>query len=157
MLTGCLIDDPPPFAQPKRTPPRLEYHRARPPLDQVIVASTPDQLKFSIPVASEDAGEGLVSLLYVDEQFTNFKALPPSTLDDPRERLVLFTYTVPKLQGVCHKFKIRVGHASNLPDGDSAPLDSDDLAEAYWLAYLNLPSDQSGAPDCAYLGEDPAP
>jgi hypothetical protein len=157
MLTGCLIDDPPPYAEPKRTPPRLDYHRAWPPLDQVIVAKTPDLIPFSIPVASEDAGEELRTQLFIDDRITNYGRLPPSTLDDT-ERKVSFSYRVEMRRGYCHTFKIRVGHASNLPEGEGPPLDTVDMAEAYWLAYLDLPSDQTTPiENCFVLTEPPRP
>src|SRR5215216_170880 len=71
LLPGCLVDDPPAYAPPKRTPPRLDYHLARPSLDLLIVAKKPDELTFRIPVASEDAGEGLVAQFFYDETFLN--------------------------------------------------------------------------------------
>lgn len=158
MLTACLVDDPPSYEPPKRTPPRLVYHRASPPLDRILVARAPDTLLFSIPVASEDAGEGLRTQLFVDGLSRNYDTLPPSTLDDT-ERVVRFTHTVEdNLKGYCHIFKIRVSHISNLPVGNGPALDDDDLAEVYWLAYLNLPSDQTvPVDDCFYLPEDKTP
>lgn len=156
MVTGCLIDDPPPYAPPKQTPPRLEYHRAFPPLDRIIVARESELLPFSIPVTSEDAGEGLQAQLLVGEISRSFKAIPPATLDDP-PREISFDYQVSNDVRVgCHRIRIRVAHVSNLPDGDGAPLDSNDLAEAYWLALLNVPPDQIGVglEDC--LNREPS-
>jgi hypothetical protein len=141
MLPGCLIDDPPPYPQPKQTPPRLVYHRAFPPLYQILRARTPDPIPFSIPVASEDVGEGLQAVFLVNGGIRGFDTLPPSTLDDESERLVSFTHNVENDNPVCTRFQIRVGHASNLPAGTA--LDTVDQAEAYWFAYLNLPADQS--------------
>lgn len=144
MLNGCLVDDPPPYTQPKRTPPRLDYHRASPLLDQVIVATANDVLVFSIPVASEDAGEGLTAQLFLDSGLANYQNLPASTLED-RSRAARFSITVsPALTAGCHLFKVRVGHSSTLPNGDGQSQDPTDLAEAYWWANLNLPSDQAG-------------
>lgn len=149
MLTGCLVDDPPPYAQPSRTPPRLIYHRATPFLDLVLSAKTPDVIKFTIPVASEDAGEGLRTQLFVDDTLVNYGSLPPGTLDEaPRD--IVFNYAVNEstITTGCHVFTIRVGHESNLPDGNSAPRDLDDLAEAYWFAYVNLPAESGPTKEC---------
>jgi hypothetical protein len=144
MLSACLVDDPPPYIQPKRTPPRLDYHQASPLLDQVIVAVTGDLLVFTIPVASEDAGEGLTVQFFLDSSLADYQTFPPSTLED-RSRVARFSIMVGTgLKAGCHLFKLRVGHASTLPNGNGPSLDPTDLAEAYWWANLNLPSDQAG-------------
>lgn len=153
MLPGCLVDDPPPYAQPKRTAPRLDYHRAEPLLDQLIVASPPDLLRFKIPVVSEDAGEGLTAQFFFDATLVNYQSLQASTLDD-NERAAEFAFSVLRsISSGCHRFKIRVAHSSNLPSGDGPALDPSDLAEVYWWSNLNLPADQSGGmlKDCPYL------
>jgi hypothetical protein len=150
MLSGCLIDDPPPYSPPKQTPPRLVYQAAEPPLDKITVAYTPRLLTFSIPVTSEDAGEGLTAQINVGKGYGNFKAIPPATLDDP-PRVIKFDYRVSSDdEAGCYQVRIRIAHASNLPDGDSAPLDSNDLAVAYWQVLLNVPPDQIdvGIEDC---------
>jgi hypothetical protein len=155
MLPSCLVDDPPPYAEPQRTPPRLVYHLAWPPLGEIIKARAPDLVPFSIPVASEDVGEPLVAQFYVNEQFNNYVTLSPSTADV--ERTISFSYPVQRLEGYCHRFRIRVGHASNLPDGNGAPVNNVDLAEVYWLAYLNVPSDQMTGPDCFFREMETTP
>src|SRR5688572_20296073 len=60
MSSGCLIEDPPPYTQPKQTPPRLDLVAAVPPPDQVIVRKTGDLIEFRVPVVSEDAGDRLL-------------------------------------------------------------------------------------------------
>lgn len=144
MLPGCLVDDPPAYTQPKRTPPRLENHRAEPLADRVIVARMPDVIEFRVPVASEDAGEGLRTQLWLDDDIIDYGTLPASTLDDT-SREVLFNFSVVRstVSG-CHRFKIRVGHLSTLPQGSGPIQDPGDIAEAYWWANLNLPSSESG-------------
>jgi hypothetical protein len=149
MLPGCLVDDPPAFIQPKRTPPRLDHYRARPPLSQDINARDGELLEFSIPVASEDVGEQLVTQSYIGKRLINSVAMPPSTLDDPEERLVKFNYQVLRdLVGYCHVITLRVGHASTLPDANGPPLDPSDVAVAYWDVIINFPSDGTTTPVC---------
>jgi hypothetical protein len=157
MLSGCLIDDPPPYSPPKQTAPRLVYQDAYPPLDKIKVAYEKQSLSFSIPVTSEDAGEGLTAQLTVgDDPGGTFKAIPPATLDDP-PRLIKFDYTVPSERwSGCFVVRIRVAHASNLPDGNGASLDPNDLAVVYWKVLMNVPSNQVGVgiQDCLTLDED---
>lgn len=154
MLPGCLIDDPPPYTQPKRTPPRLVYHQAAPELGRVIVARAPDLIPFKIPVASEDAGEALTALLYLNQNVAGFSRIASSTIDDTT-RAVLFNYrVVDGFRSGCYRFTIRVGHESNLPDDRTPPGDENDLAEAYWLAFLNPPEGDNDLPtdDCPDMG-----
>ena len=98
MLSGCLVDDPPPYAAPQKTRPRLEYAKALPSLKQVIVANYGDLLKFEVPVTSEDVGQELYVLLFLDDVggllVTPPGRLPASTLDDPNERKVSLSWKV---------------------------------------------------------------
>jgi hypothetical protein len=148
LLPSCLVDDPPAYSPPKRTPPRLDYHFASPSLDRLIVAKEPDTLLFRIPVASEDAGEGLVAHFFYDDTFLNYQSLPASTLED-RERYAKFAYPVLKENLGCHRFKMRISHASNLPSGTEPALDPQDVAEVYWWVNLNVaPEDAGTLNDC---------
>lgn len=148
LLPGCLVDDPPAHAPPKRTPPRLDYHLAQPSLDLVIVANEPDELTFMIPVASEDAGEGLVAQFFYDDSFLNYQSLPASTLED-RDRYAKFKFLVLDDLLGCHRFKVRIAHASNLRSGTEPALDVNDLAEVYWWVNLNVaPEDEGVLKDC---------
>ena len=139
MFPGCLIDDPPAYTQPKRTPPRLAYHKAAPLLDQLITMKKTDSLEFTIPVASEDAGEELRAQLILDGDLINYVSVPPSTLDDTSRVIRApagpsdFRHADPG----CHRFTLRVAHASTLPSR-SPPIDTSDVAEAYWWANFDL-------------------
>jgi len=147
-LPGCLVDDPPPFPESKQTPPRLDYHNALPLLDQIIVAHSGDDLPFSIPVASEDAGDGLSALLFMDysggraSPIVPGESIPPSTLDETNRMPVTLDWVVPKnvYSPGCHRLTLRVTHISNI-DTNIYPgvRDPADLAEAYW--WLNLDAD----------------
>lgn len=143
MLPSCLVDDPPPYTPPDRTPPRLDYHKASPLLDRLVTAAAKDLLTFEIPVASEDAGDELTAQFFVDSQFLSYHTIPPSTLDD-RSRSARFSFQVlPTFVG-CHRFKILVAHSVNLPSSSAQPTDLNDLAEAYWWANIGLPPGEQG-------------
>jgi len=155
MLSGCLVDDPPPFISPQKTAPRLDYSKARPALNQLIVRSSGESIEFNVPVKSEDAGDPLVGNLLLDYSgegsggtFLAFAPVSASTLDDPNERTLKTTWTVfPKtsISAGCHLFTLRVTHFSNLVQGQSDQLkDKDDLAEAYWLANINVTPGAAG-------------
>lgn len=142
MTTGCLMEDPPPYTQPKQTPPRLDLVAATPLLDQIIVRRTGDPILFTVPVASEDAGDRLLGVLLLDAGTANEDQLTSSfadasTLDAaPRELTLSWTVRAYVTPG-CHRFTLRVSHLTNFTD-NSEVIDKKDVAEAYWWANLNF-------------------
>lgn len=148
MSSGCLIEDPPPYPQPAQTPPRLDLRGATPPLDQVIVRTRGNPIIFSMPVASEDAGDSLFGVLLLDysgpgtEDLLSVGVVPPSTLDDTERALTLSWTVRPGLTPGCHRFTLRVSHQSNFLNLPNVR-DPRDVAEAYWWANLDpeTPSD----------------
>lgn len=151
MLSGCLIEDPPPYAKPQQTPPRLNYKGAIPLLDQVIVTRTNETIPFSIPVTSEDAGEGLTAYLLLDyvigqpiEIVDQPSNLPPSTIDSNEERVFRFNWRVSKLLPPgCYRLTLLAGHTSTFSQLSNIE-DTDDLTEAYWWANVDLTPENAG-------------
>jgi hypothetical protein len=158
MLSGCLVDDPPPLIAPRKTAPRLDTTKATPGLDQVIVKNTGELIPFSIPVTSEDAGDPLAANLLFDyagdgavPDFLRPASLPASSLDDPEQRLLVLPWTV--RSGVapgCHRFTLRVTHSSNQkPLSPELVINKADLAEVFWFANINVdPADAGSLIDC---------
>jgi hypothetical protein len=159
MLSGCLVDDPPPFTPPQKTPPRLDYSRALPGLDQVTSKLSGDTIPFSIPVTSEDAGDPLWGVLLLDYagdgtpiDFASGWPGPASTLND-KERVVSVSWIVRPLMAItagCHLLTLRVTHSSNLVKDQLVLVkDKDDLAEAYWFVNVNVtPENANSLADC---------
>lgn len=154
MLSGCLVDDPPPYIAPQRTPPRLDYSKATPGLDQLIVKNSGELIEFKIPVASEDAGDPLAANLLLDyggdgtmADFLRPGTMPASTLSDPNPRVFSLPWTVrPALAPGCHRFTLRVTHASNVDlDRPELAIDKSDLAEAFWFANINVAPENAGS------------
>jgi len=141
MSSGCLIKDPPPYTQPKQTPPRLDLVAALPSPDQLIVRNTGDTIAFNVPVVSEDAGDRLEAWLQLDvgtpdEDLITTANVPPSTLDDTSRAFTL-SYTVEEnLASGCHRFTLRVSHELNFTSGTNV-LDPKDVAEVYWWANID--------------------
>jgi hypothetical protein len=158
MLSGCLVEDPPPYTKPTKTPPRLDLRLATPPPDQIIVAEQGEPIRFHIPFASEDAGELVGAYMFVDYSDTtlNYVSVPGSTLDD-LSRAIDIDYTAPNGVGVgCHRILVRVSHDGNFarsfPFG--TPIDDADVAEAYW--WLNV-IDVAAGDDGSILRNCPTP
>lgn len=162
MLSGCLVDDPPPFTPPRKTAPRLDVRQALPGMDRVIVTRAGELIPFSIPVTSEDAGDPLTAHLLLDyagdgsiPDFLRPASLPPSTLDNPEPRILKLPWKV--RDGVlpgCHLFTLRVTHASNVKeDAPELAIDKADQAEAFWFATINVdPEDAGSLLDCPGVG-----
>lgn len=150
MLAACVFEDPPPYTEPKQTPPRLALHRAAPAYDQVIVAQTGDGIAFNIPVTSEDAGDPIQGTLFLDFDGQNarsaaqaFQVLPASTLDEG-ERPWVYEWKVEAGLSGCHRFTVIFAHQSNLgasattwPPSNWEVLDKGDQAWAVWWTNLN--------------------
>jgi hypothetical protein len=149
MSSGCLIDDPPPYTQPKRTPVRIDARFTEPPLTEVLVVKTGGQVKFTLPFASEDAGEPLTAVFLLDYtgdpsrlDKPTFQDLAASTLDDTNRSIDLTWAVRGNLDG-CHRITVRVSHNDNFSQGAYPELiDKKDSAEAYWLVVVNPPSDK---------------
>jgi hypothetical protein len=156
MLSGCLVDDPPPYVAPRQTPPRLDYSSAFPGMDQVIVSKSNELIDFNMPVTSEDAGDDLSAILLLDYRGDgtgfdplNFATLRASTLDD-KDRVIKLPWTVRSpLAAGCHRITLRVTHSLNVGERSDQVIDKADLAEAYWFANINVdPEDANSLVNC---------
>ena len=151
MLSGCLVDDPPPLTPPQKTPPRLDYRKALPGLDQVFVTSFPDVNTFEIPVTSEDDGETLTAALLLDfdgldgQPLTPGSFLPPSTLADTSRRVSLPWRVSNQIEPGCHRITLRVTHVGNTRTTIFDVIDQNDVAEAYWHANINVTPENAGS------------
>jgi hypothetical protein len=155
MLSGCLVEDPPEYTAPTRTPPRLNLTQTEPPIDQVWVTQVNEIVPFKIGVSSEDDGVALRGYLLVDYpggvDWPSWAAnsVPASTLDDPNPRDLIFKPSVKEeLFGRdaaigCHRITLRVAHIDNF-NYDLVPLvlNPRDVAEAHW--WFNVIDPSSG-------------
>jgi hypothetical protein len=149
MFSGCLVDDPPPYPEPKQTPPRLDTATATPALKQIIVAKRGDPLSFKVFSSSEDAGDGLNAFLLLDYQggtsidLLGYGSLLPSTIDDT-SRFFEFPWEVrSSISAGCHQVTLRVAHTRNMPDSRTPVVNLADLAEANWWLQVEPDPDKA--------------
>jgi hypothetical protein len=152
MLPGCLIEDPPPYAEPQKTPPWLDLRRAVPFIDQVLVNKSGDTVQFNVPVRSEDAGDLVLASLLVDykgegsiKERVITVEVEPSTFDD-MDRAIVFPWTIPNFKDRegCHRLTLMVTHASNVSFEDfPEPFDKTDLAVAVWWINIDTEAEAS--------------
>lgn len=153
MLPACLVDDPPPLVAAKKTAPFLDNSKATPGLDQLLVTNSGELVTFTIPVKSEDAGDPLWAILLLDytpnsdvvEPAGPPAPLPASTFDDTNRVVSIPVSVRPGITPGCHRYTLRVTHQSNLVKGHSdRVINKADLAEAFWLANINVPPENAG-------------
>ena len=118
---GCIVADPPEYQAPGRTRPLLNVYGASPTATQALVVLTnpPVAHKFSIQVRSEDAGEELRAIFWLDYQFPGEDSLvgikiPASTYDDPGRNIRFDWYPIPgKYSAGCHFLSLVVAHRNS--------------------------------------------
>jgi hypothetical protein len=144
VFSGCVIEDPPPYVEPTRTPPRLDLRDANPPIGEILNVDRNDQVPFSIPVFSEDAGVPVAGLLHLDfdpsrplDSFQTIGRLEPSTLDDQNRPELKFTWQVRQTTPGCHRLTLFVAHDDNIDYENQIPVDTDDQARAVWWANVD--------------------
>lgn len=148
--TGCIVAPPPEYEEPQRTPPILDLYSAKPfpgaaiSIDRQDGATINDRVEFRVPLRSDDQGEWLLWVLYVDRTFNElpvFRAdVPPSTLDD-KDRYVEATWKADATYSKgCHTLSIVIAHQSSWNrDNLVWPelLDASDAAVGTWWVNLD--------------------
>lgn len=152
VVSSCIVADPPTYTDPTQTRPALNAYSATPQVFQVLVIQLPTTTapSFTVPVRSEDNGEGLNANLIVDYGSTNaFRAastrVAPASFNDDTDRFITLTWAaVNQAAPGCHTVTLIVAHESTFPN-DFDTLDpllaSKDAALLTW--WLNLLPDST--------------
>jgi hypothetical protein len=148
MLSSCIIEDPPPYSEPKQTPPRLDLRRAAPPYDQVLIVKLGERVTFNVPVSSEDAGDKIIGLLLLDyagqDDLTDIARgeAPAATLDDVDRNLIVDWPVAASATKGCHRLTLLVTHRDNYFFGKGLT-NKADSAVAPWNVFVIDPDDQN--------------
>ena len=104
----------------------------------------PSTLSFGVTFRSEDAGEGVISVLYVDYKHGPVQTPakhyhPASTFDNPRPvTYPVSTNAFAGREGVCHSLTLMLMHESGWDDQNNVPLGTPpDLATMTWFTSVN--------------------
>lgn len=143
MLTeSCLLPEPPSYREPERTPPFL--WGPIPATIEVQSVNSGDPFNISVNLRSEDAGEDLVALLFLNylvegQQSGGFSWTPvkAGTLSEERH-IEISSWQVPERQtpGTCEQLSLIVSHLSNYGSG-GLPMDDSDVAILTWWLDIN--------------------
>lgn len=161
ITTGCLVSPPPDFETTK-TRPNLNLDTISPPVTQILVLNSNEELSISAQVQSEDDGDRLFGQLYLNwglpgERRVLTKTIDPGTLADG-DRTFLVTWTVgADVADGCHQLTFLVTHGSNVPPDDpQRPTSTEDVAYAHWWINVNPElGQQQTLVNCPGVGSSP--
>lgn len=153
-VVGCL-SDPPTYRDSQRLPPFVVVDKTDPPPWVFTPLNEGETLVISLWFYSEDLGDDLRALTYVD-------LLPgeqPVTADDPveipagsYEEIRSVRLEVPNLAAGCHAVTVVLTHVSNLDDG--TVVDKDRAARVVWWANVKGAQGSGRIDDCPVLGTE---
>jgi hypothetical protein len=157
--TGCLVADAPNYGPPEQRPPVIDSQGVLPNLYALIVIPE-DSVGFEIrvPVRSEDAGEQLRGVLYVDynlenEVFWDDQPIPAGSFDELNRSWDTSFQTDPRLRPGCRTLTAFITHSSNFDGRENVIIDfSDfDVASVTWWMNVNpttpsMPGSLEGCP-----------
>lgn len=153
---GCLDDAPPErFETPQRTAPLLFLDRAVPPNTRVLTLSSDSPaVSFTVPVQSEDLGETLRALLWVNFGREDEEAVvargetPAGNFQDPGRSLTLHL-DPSRLPSGCVLLTLVVQHDNNFDNATPGkPLDYSMASMATWWAVVNADPAEVSFADC---------
>jgi hypothetical protein len=162
---SCIVADPPEYRAPGQTRPVLNVYGAVPTATRALMVYPADAtvgIAFTVGVRSEDAGDPLRALLWLDYQLTPAngqaggtrqaaKTIPASTYDNPG-REIQFTWhpmVTEALKG-CHFLSLVVAHRESfLSDEDHLQPGAaeDDAAIVTWTVNID-PVDERTLVNC---------
>ena len=147
--TGCLVADAPNYGPPEQRPPVINAQEVIPtPFALIVVASaTAPAIPITVPVRSEDAGEPLTGLLYVDyglekQWFWDQDPIPPGSFDE-LDRSYNTTFQLDsRVTPGCHTLTVFITHESNFDGEKDIIIDSRnfDVASVTWWMNV-MPAD----------------
>lgn len=152
MLAGCL-DPPPTYEAAERLPPVIQSWGVEPTLTRIVpIAATEEQVVFTVPFRSDDAGEPLKAFFIENiPQQVDFRfiieekpvAADPRPFSEQVDREVSFSWVTIGRTG-CSTVTMLLSHASNFTRGwqMTDPLDS---AQVTWtLEFLDSSGTSQG-------------
>ncbi|HEX3851000.1 MAG TPA: hypothetical protein VHW01_08540 [Polyangiaceae bacterium] len=166
-VTSCIVANPPDFTDPTQTPPELNVYGTTPLLNHILVVKSGQIVPLTVPVRSEDAGEDLTAIFFLDYGTPNSfpinqQTISASTYNGP-DRDINTSWTVvlrdPCSAGqqcppqACHTLTLVVAHRSSFQNSDATLLDpgkaKTDASFVQWWVNANAPDDaQTTLTDC---------
>lgn len=148
LTSGCIVAEAPDYGPSQRTPIYLSDPHPSPSNLQLLNDSQigPTMLSFGVTFRSEDAGEAVISVMYVDYKHAPAMVAkldkhyhPASTFDNPRPvNYPVAASAFAGREGVCHSLTLMLMHESGWDDGNNVPIGApSDLATMTWFVSVN--------------------
>jgi hypothetical protein len=125
---SCIVADPPEYRAPGQTRPLLNAYGAVPTATRALVVFSGDNgpTTFTVQVRSEDAGEDLRALFFLDYQLPSEDKLvsqkvSASTYDNPGRNITYPWHPKAKDAG-CHFLSLVVAHTNSFLEADDDQL-----------------------------------
>ncbi len=150
--SACIVSDPAEYGVAKQTPPFLNANDATPSVLLTRPLALNETLPVNVPLRSEDAGEELRALLFLDrgqqgQRLLRFREIPAGKLEEKRSIAISGEIELPG----CHSVSLVVTHKSNLNEETNEPTDADDTAILTW--WVNVDDDGTNLlSDCPVSG-----
>ena len=140
-VSGCLVQEPPVWDSKPSPPVLMDF---TPPTGKIVVVDLPQQQKFTFAEVSDDQGQPLSVVWYLNygianqEKYENNRDWPAG--DSNLSKSIGVEWTPDKK--MCAPFTIMVTHAYNVENDDSHhPHDPSDAAFVTWLVSVRNKSD----------------
>jgi len=144
--SGCIVAEAPDYGPSQRTPIYLSEPHPSPSNLQILNDSQngPQMISFGVTLRSEDAGERVISAMYID--YKHLPAYQPqkhyhpaSTFDNPRPIIYpIFASDFDRYDGACHSLTLMLVHESGWDDRNDVPIGTpSDVATMTWFTSVN--------------------
>jgi hypothetical protein len=157
VVAGCVVSDPPEYGLVKQTPPFVDLSGASPAVFTVTSKSPGEVVSPSVDFRSEDAGDDVVALLYLNwsiagkEDFQDINLLPASTFDQPRKASGI-SWPVEQKDVGCQQLSLILVHRSGYNTLQKKPATGAQYAIVTW--WFNITDPQN--PQDVLLTECPS-
>ena len=145
---NCVVADPPEYRAPEQTRPLLDVYGAVPTATRVLVVTKEPgsiaHVNFNVRVQSEDAGEGLKAIYFLDygtaqQSKLLGQTIPASTYNDTG-RAATLSWPVNASNG-CHFVTLVVAHSSSFQSSNDDRLEptkaDEDASLLVWTVNVN--------------------
>jgi hypothetical protein len=128
LATGCLVAEAPEYGPAQQRPPVIGWENVTPsPYEVLVIDDTRRSFEVRVPVRSEDAGDPLQGVLWVDYgepsgELFDENQIPASSFDDlERAYSTTWNWDARVTRRCGHTLTLLLMHRSNYDDDDNIP------------------------------------
>ncbi|HKO47058.1 MAG TPA: hypothetical protein VJV79_05005 [Polyangiaceae bacterium] len=154
---SCIVADPPEYRAPIQTRPVPNVYSAAPTTTKVLVVFRDNStIRFNVPIQSEDAGEALRALFFLDYGTLDQRKLQGQTISastfDNTGRAATLDWIPMQVSAGCHFVTLVVAHGSSFQSNNDDLLDpskaDEDASLVTWTVNMYPTDDLNTLPNC---------